>query len=183
MNGFAHRAGALAVDHRDLGEVADNGPVDELGQGELGLVGGHTPQVHLGLGPQGTELVLGALDVLPGLLLGLGLPFHHPDLLLLGGDPEDARLELEDPLLVHRQDGGLGAGFQDGHRVPLLGRTEKGGLLHLGAGPQFILGGVEAVAQAGPLVVHRLPVLLLLGLFPHVAEFVEDLVGGAAGLL
>ena len=39
------------------------------------------------------------------------------------------------------------------------------------------------MAQPGPLVVDLLPVLFLLGLLPHVAQLLEDLVGGAAGIV
>ncbi len=48
---------------------------------------------------------------------------------------------------------------------------------------QFVLRLVEPVAQAGPLVVDRLPILFLLGLFPHVSQLPEDFVGGAPGLV
>ena len=142
-------------------QLAHHGGVQEVLQGDKGLVGSHTPQVQLP-GGGGPESTLGPLDDLPGLLLALGLPLHHPDLLLLGGDLQNARLELEGAVLVHRQDGGPGAHLHQLHRVSRPGVPGGGrGLRLRGRAADALLRLVEQVPGLGPALVHLLPVQVL----------------------
>ena len=76
-------------------QLAHHGRVQKALQDGDGLVGHHAPQVDLAGDGGGAQGVLGPGHDLAGLPLGAGLPFHHPDLLLLGGDLQNARLQLQ----------------------------------------------------------------------------------------
>ena len=127
-------------------------PVQELAEGHLRLVGGHAPQVHLGLGAQAAQLVLGALDVLAGGLLCLGLgPSTTRTSSCLAVISQDARLELEHPVLVHRQDGAPGCLFSGWSTVsPFWAGRSMGGGAAFSRTPNLSLRLVEPVAQARP---------------------------------
>ena len=177
----AHRAGALAVDDAHLVELAQHRAVQEEIQGADGLVRRHAPEIHLRRGPHGPQLVLRPLNHLLGGFLGL--PLHHPNLVLLGGDLQDAGLELEGAVLVHAEDGGLGAHLHQLHRVPRPGRAGGGRRGLLGPLAQLALRLVEAVEQGGALVVDPLPVLLLALAAAHLVQLPEGLLGGVPGLV
>ena len=180
---LAHRAGTLAVDNSDGLQLGQHGVVQKAVQRRHGLIGHHPPQIHLRRGAHGAQLALRPVDDPLGLLFAAVL-LGNPDLVLLGGDLQDTRLELKASILVDGQYLGLGAAhLHQLHRISRFGGPGGRRRRLLRPGAQGVLRLVEPLAQPCPLLVHLLPVLFLPLAAAHLVELLEHAVGGVPGLI
>ena len=107
MHRGAKRAGALAVDDADRGQIGKIRVVQEHAQNALHLVGGHAADIQLRAGRLHAQFPLTGIDDLFHALVRLLL--QKVDLLRLGVDLEDSGLELVGAVLVDGKHRGLGA--------------------------------------------------------------------------
>ena len=162
-------------------ELRHDGAVDIALSGGDGLDGLHAPQVDLRLHPHQAQL--GAAVGGDGLFVRGGLALDQQNLVLPGRHIHYTRPERQYPVGRDLRDGGLHAHGLDLHRVPHLHRA--GGLLvlhRLRSRAQGLRRPVQAAAKLASGLVDPLGVLLFVGVFFHLVQLGEGLLGGGSGL-
>ena len=164
-------------------QLAHHGGIQEVLQCGHRLVGHHSPQVDLAGHGGGTQGVLRPGDDLAGLLLCLGLSFHHPDFLLFGCDIQDPGLKLEHSVLVYGQHRGSGAHLHQLHCIPFYRGPGGGRRLDLRAGAANVpLRLVQQPAGLCPAVIHLLPIQPVLT-FSDLFQLSQCQIAGRPGLV